>query len=98
MQYRTRTTPYRLARTSIALAVLTLAAQAAAQQAEAPMQKVEVTGSTIKRVASEMALPVTTVKADEFANAALTTVADVVTSMPAADGTLVEATGINRTL
>jgi iron complex outermembrane receptor protein len=112
MQYRTRISPHRLARTSIALAVLTLAGQAAAQQADAgaaPMQKVEVTGSTIKRVASEMALPVTTVKADEFANAALTTVADVVTAMPVASTNVPSAAGagtnmnmrgigINRTL
>jgi iron complex outermembrane receptor protein len=113
MQHRTRISPHRLARTSIALAVLTLAGQAAAQQAEpdasAPMQKVEVTGSTIKRVASEMALPVTTVKADEFANAALTTVADVVTAMPVASTNVPSAAGagtnmnmrgigINRTL
>ena len=108
MQHRTRTTPHRLARTSIAIAVLILAGQAAAQSSDT-MQKVEVTGSTIKRVASEMALPVTTVKADEFANAALTTVADVVTAMPVASTNVpsvagagtnmnMRGIGINRTL
>ncbi|WP_229507329.1 TonB-dependent receptor plug domain-containing protein [Pseudoduganella rivuli] len=107
--------PSRLGMTSIALAVLALAGQAQAQaqaqqaSAEAPMQKVEITGSTIKRVAAENALPVSTVKADDFANAALTTIADVVTSLPvgatnvpssAGAGTNMNmrGIGINRTL
>lgn len=106
--------PRRLALSSIALAVLSLANQAAAQQSDAAsapaaMQKVEITGSTIKRIASEMALPVTTVKVEEFANAGLTTIADVMTSLPvgatnvpssAGAGTNINmrGIGINRTL
>jgi iron complex outermembrane receptor protein len=97
--------------TAVALAVLSLAGPAAAQEAApaAPMQKVEITGSSIKRVASEQAVPVTTVKAEEMTNSALTTVADVVTSLPvgatnvpssAGAGTNVNmrGIGINRTL
>ncbi|QOL48965.1 TonB-dependent receptor plug domain-containing protein [Massilia litorea] len=97
--------------TAVALAVLSLAGAAAAQEAApaAPMQKVEITGSSIKRVASEQAVPVTTVKAEEMTNSALTTVADVVTSLPvgatnvpssAGAGTNVNmrGIGINRTL
>ena len=114
MLHRHHPFPRRFALTSITLAVLALANQAAAQQqAPAPaaeaMQKVEITGSTIKRIASEMALPVTTVKVEEMANAALTTIADVVTSLPvgatnvpssAGAGTNINmrGIGINRTL
>jgi iron complex outermembrane receptor protein len=114
MLHRHQSFPRRFALTSITLAVLALANQAAAQQqAPAPaaeaVQKVEITGSTIKRIASEMALPVTTVKVEEMANAALTTVADVVTSLPvgatnvpssAGAGTNINmrGIGINRTL
>lgn len=107
--------PRKFAVSSIALAVMTLAGQALAQQspAEPPaaesMQKVEITGSTIKRVASEQALPVTSVKLEEMTNSALTTIADVVTSLPvgatnvpssAGAGTNVNmrSIGINRTL
>ncbi len=113
MHHRYSPTPRRIALTSIALAVMTLAGQAAAQQAaadeSATMQKVEVTGSSIKRVTSEMALPVTTVKADEMAKSAITTVADFVTSLsvgatnvPSSAGAgtnmNMRGIGINRTL
>jgi iron complex outermembrane receptor protein len=105
--------PRKFAVSAIALAVMTLANQASAQQSDAapaePMQKVEITGSTIKRVASEQALPVTSVKLEEMSNAALTTIADVMTTMPvgatnvpssAGAGTNVNmrGIGINRTL
>ena len=118
MQHRNRTFPRRLVLSAIALAVLSLSNPALAQQgpAAAPgapaaetMQKVEITGSTIKRIASEMALPVTTVKVEEFANAGLTTIADVMTTLPvgatnvpssAGAGTNINmrGIGINRTL
>ncbi|GAB3456086.1 TonB-dependent receptor [Massilia terrae] len=106
--------PRKFVVTSIALAVMTLANEAAAQQAAdaaaaEPIQKVEITGSTIKRIASENALPVTSVKIEEINNSALTTVADVMTTMPvgatnvpssAGAGTNVNmrGIGINRTL
>jgi iron complex outermembrane receptor protein len=52
---------------AISLAVLALAQQAAAQQIDAaPVQRVEVTGSSIKRLAAEDALPVTTLKAEDI--------------------------------
>ncbi|WP_395398782.1 TonB-dependent receptor plug domain-containing protein [Pseudoduganella sp. UC29_106] len=115
MHHRNHSAPQRLALSVIALAVFTLAGRAAAQDAaSAPeaagqMVKVEVTGSTIKRVAGEMALPVTSVKSDDIANAALTTIADLVTSLPvgatnvpssAGAGTNMNmrGIGINRTL
>ncbi|GGY40858.1 TonB-dependent receptor plug domain-containing protein [Pseudoduganella albidiflava] len=85
------------------------AAQQAAPVATGEVIKVEVTGSTIKRVAGEMALPVSSVKADDIASAALTTVADLAVSLPssatnapssAGAGTNMNmrGIGINRTL
>ena len=44
--------------------------------------RVEVTGSSIKRLASEAALPVTTIKAEEFAQRGITTLADVMMALP----------------
>lgn len=97
----------RLVLTSIALAVLAVANQAAAQ--DAPMQRVEVTGSSIKRLANEEALPITTIKAEEFAQRGLTTLADVMMALPqsaslapsnAGSGTNINlrGLGVNRTL
>ena len=79
--------PRPLVLTTIAVAVLTLAQHAAAQQADpqeaaASVQRVEVTGSSIKRLAAEEALPVTTIKADELVKEGLTTLADVMMALP----------------
>src|SRR5438105_4895411 len=65
----------RLALTSVTLAVLTLMNQAQAQQAQAPehIERVTVTGSSIKRLATENALPLTTYKAEELQAQGLTT-------------------------
>jgi len=114
MQKHCHPLPRKFVLSSIALAAMTLANQSIAQQSDAApapdaMQKVEITGSTIKRIASENALPVTSVKAEEMSNAALTTIADVMTTMPvgatnvpssAGAGTNVNmrGIGINRTL
>ena len=59
---------------AITLGVLRLAGSAQAQESA---QRVEVTGSSIKRLASEDALPITTVKASEFAERGITTMADL---------------------
>jgi iron complex outermembrane receptor protein len=94
---------------SISLAVLALAQQAAAQQADASMQRVEVTGSSIKRMASEEALPVTVLKAEELVKQGMTTLADVMMALPqsaslapsqAGSGTNINlrGLGVNRTL
>jgi len=97
----------RLVLTSIALAVLAVANQASAQ--DASMQRVEVTGSSIKRLANEEALPITTIKAEEFVQRGLTTLADVMMALPqsaslapsnAGSGTNINlrGLGVNRTL
>ena len=66
----------RLLLSAITVAVLTLAGQAQAQS-DAPMTRVEVTGSSIKRLAAEAALPVSTLKAEDLTKAGMTTLADV---------------------
>ena len=75
------TTKPRLALTATALAVLVLTNQAQAQQAEDNMTRVEVTGSSIKRIATENALPLTTYKAEELETQGLTTMSEVATSL-----------------
>jgi len=100
----------RLLLSTISLAVLALMNQAAAQETDDPATtRVEVTGSSIKRLASEAALPVTTIKAEEFAARGLTTLADVMMALPqsaslepsnAGAGTNINlrGLGVNRTL
>ncbi|NHZ39299.1 TonB-dependent receptor [Massilia aquatica] len=94
---------------SITLAVLTVMNQAAAQQLDAGMQRIEVTGSSIKRLATEMALPVSTIKAEEFTKRGMTSLADVMMALPqsnslapsnAGSGTNINlrGLGVNRTL
>ncbi len=53
----------------------------AQETTEAPMQRVEVTGSSIKRLASETALPITSIKADDFAKQGLTTAQEVLSTI-----------------
>ncbi|MBY0238237.1 MAG: TonB-dependent receptor [Burkholderiaceae bacterium] len=95
----------RLLLTSITLAVLTLVNSVHAQE----MQRIEVTGSSIKRLAAEAALPVTSIKAEEFVERGLTTLADVMMALPqsaslapsnAGSGTNINlrGLGVNRTL
>ncbi len=45
------------------------------------IQRVEITGSSIKRVASEGASPITTIKADDFVKTGATTAAEVLSSI-----------------
>jgi len=98
-----------LALSAISIAVASLAQQAAAQQAEPAMQRVEVTGTSIKRLAAEEALPVTTIKAEELEKQGMTTLADVMMALPqsaslapsqAGSGTNINlrGLGVNRTL
>ncbi|MFL6675210.1 MAG: TonB-dependent receptor [Massilia sp.] len=104
-----RSLTHQLVLSSISLAVLALAQQAAAQQAEGPIQRVEVTGSSIKRLAAEAALPVTTIKAEDLTQRGMTTLADVMMALPqsaslapsnAGSGTNINlrGLGVNRTL
>ena len=101
----------------IALAVLTAVSQASAQQAPAgasgaaseKLERIEVTGSSLKRVEAETALPVTTIKGEEFTQRGYSTLADVLDSLTigssqipglAGAGSVINLRGIglNRTL
>ena len=77
----------RLAMSALALIA---AGQAAAQ--EAPMQRVEITGSAIKRIAVEGALPVQRLSAETIAKTGAGTVADLIQALPAMQGFSIEAT------
>jgi iron complex outermembrane receptor protein len=100
----------RLLSTAITLALATLSHHASAQQTDtSAMQRIEVTGSSIKRLASEAALPVTTMKAEEMTARGMTTLADFMMALPqsaslapsnAGSGTNVNlrGLGVNRTL
>ena len=66
---------------AISLATFTLMANAQAQDTN-NLNKVEITGSLIKRLDTEAALPVTTIKAEEFAARGITTIADVMMTLP----------------
>jgi len=74
---------------AVAMALLTMSAASHAQQAApapdgAAMQKVEITGSSIKRAAADQALPVTVVKADDWIAQGMVTVSDILMSMSTA--------------
>ena len=50
---------------------------------DAPMQRVEVTGSSIKRLQAETANPLSVIKADEFVKAGVTNVQEALSRIPA---------------
>jgi iron complex outermembrane receptor protein len=99
----------RLALTSISLGVLALTGSVHAQQVEYPMNRVEVTGSSIKRLAAEESLPVTSIKSEELTARGMTTLADLMMALPqslslapsnAGSGTNINlrGLGVNRSL
>lgn len=110
MKQQNRFIEPKLVMSSVTLAVLTLMNQALAQQAPEQMQRVQVTGSSIKKIASEVALPVTTIKAEELTSRGLTTMSEVATSLTVGatnepvggggSGTMINMRGLNtnRTL
>jgi iron complex outermembrane receptor protein len=79
-----RLPPPHLARRAGALAVGgLLLALAAASQAQSTPQRVEVTGSSIKRIDGESALPVQVITREDMAKAGITTAAELVASLTA---------------
>ncbi|OEZ67001.1 hypothetical protein JAB5_14940 [Janthinobacterium sp. HH103] len=71
-------------------AALSVASQSAvaqdAQGADAQIQRVEVTGSSIKRIAAEGALPVTVLTAEAIRTSGATSVTDLVKKLSSAQG------------
>jgi iron complex outermembrane receptor protein len=68
------------------IALIGVVSPAMAQQAAQPMQRVEITGSSIKRVASEGALPVQVITFDAIQKAGITSTEDLLRTI-AANGT-----------
>ena len=62
-------------------AAFVLAQPAMAQQADAPVQRVEITGSAIKRIDAETAVPVTVLKMDDLKKEGITTVEQVMANL-----------------
>ncbi len=75
----------------MALSALTVFAAGAAFAQEAPIQRVEITGSAIKRINAEGALPVQRLTAEQIAKSGATNVADLIQAMPAMQGFQVAA-------
>ena len=105
MQTSKKSQMKQLTLSAITVAVLGLMQQASAQE---PM-RVEVTGSSIKRLASEASLPITAVSGDEMEKRGMTTLADLMMALPqsnslapsnAGSGTNINlrGLGVNRTL
>jgi len=99
---------FALSTMSLAILALINSVQAQEQQAQ-DAQKVEVTGSSIRRLASESSLPLTTISAQELENRGVTTLADFMMALPqsfslapsnAGSGTNINlrGLGVNRTL
>ncbi|MFL6676077.1 MAG: TonB-dependent receptor [Massilia sp.] len=75
------------------LALLSLSSAAQENQAQ-PVQRVEITGSSIKRLAAESSLPVTTIKASDFVKQGLTTAQEVLNTIPMNQSTTVSASAV----
>jgi iron complex outermembrane receptor protein len=85
----------RLALGAGAAAGLLAHAGAWAQSSDAPMQKVEITGSAIKRLESETPLPVQIVTREEIEKAGVTTAAELMVRISSNVGGLTDGASIN---
>lgn len=83
--------------TTIATAVLALAATHALAQEAQKLERIEITGSSIKRVSAETALPISTVTKEDIARSGATTVQDLVQLIPASFGGSVVANNVGAT-
>jgi iron complex outermembrane receptor protein len=81
--------------TTIALASLTVAAQTLPAVSEAELPRVEVTGSAIRRVQSETALPVQTISRAEIEKTGVTTAAELMGRVSANSNGLTDGASIN---
>jgi iron complex outermembrane recepter protein len=82
---------------AIGLALTGAAAFVAMPASAQETQRIEITGSSIKRVAAESALPVTTVTRAEIERTGLTTAQDLINSIPSNFGGLVLAQNVGST-
>ena len=78
----------------VALALATLIVGAAHAQ-DTDVQRVEVTGSSIKRIAAENALPIQTLTAEDIKRTGATSVTDLIQNLPAMQGFTTESQSVN---
>lgn len=72
-------------------------AQEAGPDAAAPVARVEITGSSIRRVSAETALPITTLKHEDIVRSGATTAQDLVNMIPSNFGGSVLANNVGAT-
>ncbi|GAB2878717.1 TonB-dependent receptor [Pseudoduganella ginsengisoli] len=72
-----------------------LSAPAMAQQGDQQIQRVEITGSAIKRIAAEGALPVQSLSKAQIEQTGATTVADLVATLPSMQGFVTSSASVN---
>ncbi len=77
------------------LALTAPALLAQAQEAAPKLERVEITGSSIKRLEGEQALPVQTIKREEIAKAGVTTAAELLKNISAAAANLGDGASIS---
>ncbi|HEX2531008.1 MAG TPA: TonB-dependent receptor [Burkholderiaceae bacterium] len=73
---------------------LGMLAQPVLAQDDASVQRVEITGTSIKRIAAEGALPVMTLKAEDIQASGVTSVEDLVKKLSSAQGATGESTSV----
>ena len=78
----------------VALALTTLVAAGAHAQ-DADIQRVEITGSSIKRINIEGSLPIQTISKDDIKKSGVTTVADLIQNLPAMQGFTAASQSVN---
>lgn len=83
--------------TTIAGAILLLAASAVQAQEAQKLERIEVTGSSIKRVDAETALPITTLTREDIVRTGATTTQDLVQSLAVSFGGNVVANNVGAT-
>lgn len=64
-------------------------------QSDAPIQRVEITGSSIKRIAQEGALPIQTLSRKDIEQTGVKNVADLVAQLPSMQGMITSSASIN---
>jgi len=79
----------------VALALATLVAASAQAQDVADVQRVEITGSAIKRINIEGSLPIQTISKDDIKKSGVTTTADLIQNLPAMQGFTAESQSVN---
>jgi iron complex outermembrane receptor protein len=68
---------------------------AVAQTADAPIQRVEITGSSIKRITAEGALPVQTLSKLQIEQSGASNVADLIATLPSMQGFTTSSMSVN---